>query len=67
MNKTRQFQTDKQLTTDINGLQAMLGGTGRQTAKEIAQAAGAVLTIGRRKLYHIPKIENYLSNLTEQQ
>ena len=65
MNKTKQFQTDRKLTTDIVGLQAMLG-TGKQTAGEIARAAGAVLTIGRRKLYLIPKIEQYLSNLTEQ-
>ena len=39
---------------------------GRCTAEKVAAAAGAKIKIGRRTLYHVGKIENYLDTLTDQ-
>lgn len=63
MHKTNYIETDNKLTVDINGLQAMLS-LGRNTAATIGEEAGAVIRIGRRKLYSVKKIEAYMSQLT---
>lgn len=57
-------ETSKRITVDINGLQALLC-VGRQSATQIGKDAGAVLHIGRRTLYNVPKIERYIESLTE--
>lgn len=64
MNITKTTESTRQITTDITGLQEMLR-TGRSTAEKIAQESGAVLRVGRRKMYFVPKIESYLESLTE--
>lgn len=64
MRKTNSIETDSKITVDINGLQAMLS-IGRNTAAEIGEKAGAVIRIGRRKLYNVSKIEDYMNKLTE--
>jgi len=53
-----------QLTVDIRGLMKILN-TGEATARQIGQAAGATMKVGRRRLYYVPKIREYLKTLTE--
>jgi hypothetical protein len=65
MNKTKLVEdTGTRLAVDITGLAQMLG-SGKQTAREVGEAAGASFKIGRRRLYHVPKIEAYLDTLTK--
>lgn len=64
MNKTREFKTDQKIAVDIGTLQSMLC-VGRNAANRIAEESGAVLHVGRRKLYSVPKIERYIESLTE--
>ena len=52
------------LTVDIEGLAAMLS-CGQATARKIAEDAGARITIGRRVLYSVSKIEKYLEAIAE--
>ena len=52
------------LTVDIEGLAAMLC-CGQATARKIAEDAGARITIGRRVLYSVSKIEKYLEAIAE--
>lgn len=64
MHKTNIIETDNKITVDINGLQAMLS-VGKNTAADVGEKAGAVIRIGRRKLYNVKKIEAYMQQLTE--
>lgn len=65
MNRTKHAGKEKEsLTVDISGLMEMLG-TGKVTAAQIGQAAGATMKVGRRRLYYVPKIREYLKTLTE--
>ncbi len=64
MHKTNIIETDNKITVDINGLQAMLS-VGKNTAADVGEKAGAVIRIGRRKLYNVRKIELYMEQLTE--
>ena len=64
MRKTNNTETDHKITVDINGLQAMLS-IGRITADEIGKEAGAVVRIGRRKLYNVAKVQAYIDCITE--
>lgn len=64
MNKTRQRSTSQPLTVDIEALSAMLS-CGHATARKIGQQAGAKIVIGRRVLYSVEKVKNYLSYLEE--
>jgi hypothetical protein len=64
MYKTTKHETVNRITVDISTLQSMLC-VGRQSAVQIAKDAGAVLHIGRRTLYNVPKIEKYIESLTE--
>lgn len=51
------------ISTDITGLQSMTG-LGRNTAAKIGEEADAVIRIGRRKLYNVDKIKQYLNSKT---
>lgn len=64
MHKTNIIETNNKITVDINGLQAMLS-VGKNTAADVGEKAGAVIKIGRRKLYNVRKIELYMEQLTE--
>lgn len=64
MNKRLNIETPNKIAVDITALQAMLS-VGKNTADEIGEKAGAVIRIGRRKLYNIKRIEAYLESLTE--
>ena len=64
MNKTTRTDAEKKIMVDIVDLQAMLS-TGRNTAAQIGEKAGAVVRIGRRKLYRVDRIEAYIASITE--
>lgn len=64
MRKTTTIETDKRITVDINGLQTMLS-VGKNTAATIGEQAGAVIHVGRRKLFNVAKVEHYMNALTE--
>ena len=63
MHKTTVFECDNKISVNINELMAMTG-TGRGSAEKIAAAAGAVIRIGRRKLYNVQKIQQYMNNIS---
>lgn len=64
MNKTKERITSQPLTVDIETLAAMLS-CGHATARKIGIQAGAKIVIGRRVLYSVDKVKNYLSYLEE--
>ena len=49
---------------NIKELQGMLS-IGQQSAAAVGEAAGAVVRVGRRKLYRVDKIEAYIASITE--
>lgn len=62
MNKKLERKTKNVLTTDANGLAGMLE-CGLATAIKIGNEAGARIQIGRRVLYKVSKVEDYLNAL----
>lgn len=52
------------IAVDIVTLQKMLD-CGRVSAVATATAAGAVISIGRRKLYNVAKIRAYIDSVSE--
>ena len=64
MNKTKARNSEYLITVDINKLSAMLS-CGHATARKIGEQAGARITIGRRVLYSVDKVQMYLSGLEE--
>lgn len=65
MNATKQIETlEDRRMVDTNGLQAMLS-SGRKTAVEIGTAARARVQVGRRVLWNVKKIEQYLDTISE--
>lgn len=62
MRKTNGHETDQKITVDIGTLQSMLC-VGRNTAEQIGKSAEAVCSVGRRKLYFIPKITAFMETL----
>ncbi len=63
MRKTKYRFSENKIAVDIETLSAMLT-CGRDTAKKIGEDAEAKITIGRRVLYSVPKIEAYIENMT---
>lgn len=53
------------ITVKLPALMDMLG-CGRVTAEKIAHESGAVIKIGRTKLYNIAKIEDYLGGVSKE-
>lgn len=64
MRKTKCIETDRKLMVDIKELQGMLS-IGQQSAAAVGEAAGAVVHVGRRKLYRVDRIEAYIASITE--
>ena len=64
MRKTSNLECDNKLLVDIVTLQAMLS-CGKQSADKIGVQAGAVVRWGKRKLYNVEKIKNYINNISE--
>ncbi len=59
MNKRRQSGIESKLAVDIYALMDLLS-VGRHTAEKFGEDAGAVIRIGKRKLYNVEKIKDYL-------
>lgn len=51
-------------TVDTVGLQAMLS-CGRKSAVDIGTAAGARIHVGRRVLWNIKKVQQYIDTISE--
>lgn len=67
MYKTNRVKSDSNsIAVDINGLQELLG-VGRNTADKIGKDAGAVIHIGRRKLFNVSKVQAYLDQAAEKE
>lgn len=64
MNKTSTTKSDNKITVDTAELMNMLC-CGKRTATSIGEKAGAVIKVGRRKLYSVKKVEAYLEKITE--
>lgn len=64
MNKTSKRKTDNSLTVDIKELSAMLS-CGLATARKVGTEAKARIEIGRRVLYSVDKIKQYLEVISE--
>ncbi len=61
MRQTKERESNCRLAVDIEGLAAMLS-CGQMTAWKIAEAQ---ITIGRRVLYSVQKVEKYLEAIAE--
>lgn len=61
---TESIYSPNSLAVDTSGLQEILG-SGRRTAVEIGTAAGARITVGRRVLWNVSKIQKYLDEISE--
>lgn len=65
MNATNRVEsTADRRTVDTAGLQAMLS-SGRKTAVEIGIATGARIQVGRRVLWNVKKVQQYLDAISE--
>lgn len=58
--------TVERITVDIKQLTEMLG-VGRNTALAIAEEAGAGIKFGRRKLYSVERIKEYMTEQAKEQ
>lgn len=64
MNKTAKRESDIILMVDIDGLSAMLS-CGHVTARRIGEQADAKIIVGRRVLYSVDRIREYIRQITE--
>lgn len=64
MKKTKTSECENKITVDITGLQNLLS-VGRNTASKIGEDSGAIIRIGRRKLYIVSKINEYMAGLVD--
>ena len=62
--KSSAIMNNDRITVDIHHLQEMLG-CGRKTADDIGTNAGAVIRFGKRKLYSVKKVEEYIASRLE--
>ena len=65
MYKTNVIDTSKKITVDLPTLAGMLG-VGKCTAQKVGKEARAVIKVGRRTLYNVAKIENYMEGLLKE-
>ena len=66
MKKTNVYTNENMLAVNMDKLQAMLG-VGRNTANKVGKDAGAIIHIGRRKLFNVKKVQDYLDQKTEEE
>ena len=64
MNKTKERPSDHLIAVDINKLSAMLS-CGECSARKIGEQAGARIVIGRRILYSVDKVKEYINSMAE--
>ena len=66
MNSTKKSKGDYEtkLTVDTVELQSLLG-CGRHTAREVGLQAGACIRLGKRVLWNLQRIQEYLDTISE--
>lgn len=64
MRKTTKERTGQVIAVDTTELMNMLN-AGRKSATDIGMAAGAKLQIGRRVLWNVKKVQQYLDEISE--
>lgn len=64
MNKTFRRESGQPIAVDIEKLSAMLS-CGRASARKIGEQSHARIIIGRRVLYSVEKIQQYIRDLAE--
>lgn len=64
--KNRNEITEKKVTVNAETLAAMLD-CGRATAVKVGDAAGARIKIGKRLLFKLDKVNEYLTRLADQE
>lgn len=65
MKKANTMESGSKITVSTENLAKMLD-CGRATAVKIGMAAGARVQVGKRVLFKMDKIEEYLNKLTEE-
>ena len=65
MRKTRTIETSSKVTVNAETLAKILD-CGRPTAMKIGADAGARIQIGKRVLYKVDKVNEYLNHLAEE-
>ena len=55
---------DELITVDLNGLRTLTS-LGKYSARNIAEEAGAVIKIGKRTIFSVEKIRNYMNAIAE--
>lgn len=63
MNRTKDREANKLIAVDIDKLAAMLS-CGHTTARKIGEMSGAKIVIGRRVLYSVDKVSEYVNRLS---
>lgn len=63
MNRTKDRFTEQPIAVDIDKLAAMLS-CGHTTARKIGELSGAKINIGRRVLYSVEKVSEYVNRLS---
>ncbi len=66
MRKTTKCETANPMAVDLEELAHKLG-CGKETAKEIGDNAGARIRIGRRVIYKISLVDEYLDKMAAEQ
>lgn len=57
-------EEENKIALDMRGIKAKLS-CGSKTAERIGREAGAIIRIGRRKLFMVQKIEDYMNKHAE--
>lgn len=65
MYKTNIKESNNNMAVGIDQLRNMLG-VGKCTADKIGREAGAVIHMGRRKLFNVKKVQEYLDQKAEE-
>ena len=55
---------DELITVDLNGLRTLTS-LGKYSARSIAEEAGAVIKIGKRTIFSVDKIRQYMNDIAE--
>ena len=64
MKRITKINPTNKIAVDVNELKEMLG-VGKVTANKVGTDAGAVIRLGRRKLFKLDKVIEYLDSITE--
>ena len=58
------YATSDKVAVGVNELMELLS-VGKNSAGKIGEEAGAVIRVGRRKLYNVKRIQEYMDSITE--